>query len=273
MIFIRDDQTPILMTSCVSGAGCSASADPVFHILVWWHNFIIKCIVDTVKNADRWGSVVHVWCVPASHTGKGERPASFSELELLSPLRNSQGMENLGRKHEKENIYIKKKTDSFSFLLPSKSTDSYQNSPGKNCMVGALSWIFLLILKERSGSSLPSLLMHSPASNDTPSMSSDTSRTFRTSTGATAKRQEHWVGMIMAWIFRYFSSQPSRHLNYSSFRLKSDTPMMHAFYHNRTPACTAVCSAASVEWQTFDTVKSHVGKWENVCIATPSFIF
>lgn len=174
---------------------------------------------------------------------------------------------------KKKKKKYKKKPDSFSFLLPSKSTDSYQNSPGKNCMVGALSWIFLLILKERSGSSLPSLLMHSPASNDTPSMSSDTSRTFRTSTGATAKRQERWVGLIMAWIFRYLSSQPSQHLNYSSFRLKSDTLMMHAFYHNRTPACTAVCSAASVEWQTFDTVKSHVGKRENVCIATPSFIF
>lgn len=108
-------------------------------------------------------------------------------------------------------------------------------------MVGALSWIFLLILKERSGSSLPSLLMHSPASNDTPSMSSDTSRTFRTSTGATAKRQERWVGLIMAWIFRYLSSQPSQHLNYSSFRLKSDTLMMHAFYHNRMHSSVLCC--------------------------------
>lgn len=197
----------------------------------------------------------------------------FRALTVVTTEKFTGNGESGKKARKRKYIYIKKKPDSFSFLLPSKSTDSYQNSPGKNCMVGALSWIFLLILKERSGSSLPSLLMHSPASNDTPSMSSDTSRTFRTSTGATAKRQERWVGLIMAWIFRYLSSQPSQHLNYSSFRLKSDTLMMHAFYHNRTPACTAVCSAASVEWQTFDTVKSHVGKRENVCIATPSFIF
>lgn len=133
----------------------------------------------------------------------------FRALTVVTTEKFTGNGESGKKARKRKYIYIKK-TDSFSFLLPSKSTDSYQNSPGKNCMVGALSWIFLLILKERSGSSLPSLLMHSPASNDTPSMSSDTSRTFRTSTGATAKRQEHWVGMIMAWIFRYFSSQPSQ---------------------------------------------------------------
>lgn len=83
-------------------------------------------------------------------------------------------------------------------------TKLYLNLPGKSCLVGALSCIFLLILKERSVSSLPFLLVHRPASNDTPSMFSDSSRTFRTSMTLAAKRQEtvwlrRWVGLIMNW--------------------------------------------------------------------------
>lgn len=66
---------------------------------------------------------------------------------------------------------------------------------GNSCLVGALSWIFLSILNDKSVSSCPSRLTHSPASRDTPSMSSDRSSIFRTSTRSAAKetRGGVWV--------------------------------------------------------------------------------
>lgn len=123
-------------------------------------------------------------------------------------------------------------THNLLYTLSNKPTQSYiKPLPGKSCLVGALSWIFLSILKERSVSSRPSLLVHSPDSNDTPSMSSDRSRTFRTSIGSAAKRQETvWLRGLGGWsIYLYISACSCVwQLNPPSFSAAAEFPAPHS---------------------------------------------
>lgn len=102
--------------------------------------------------------------------------------------------------------------------------------PGKSWLVGALSWIFLSILKERSVSSCPCLLVHSPDSNDTPSMSSDSSRIFRTSMGSAAKRQKQQYGWEDWWVQSAVAQSTSFNV-YCPFRPESD---LHRSLKNHT---------------------------------------
>lgn len=73
----------------------------------------------------------------------------------------------------------------------------YMNIPGKSCFVGALSWIFLSILKAKSVSPLFSRSVQIPASMETPSMSSDSSSIRNRSMGLAVMRdgEENGLGL------------------------------------------------------------------------------
>lgn len=103
------------------------------------------------------------------------------------------------KKKEHTNIRTKSQSDhpvhtcSSLFQSVKRAYISTNILRGNSCLVGALSWIFLSILNERSVSSCPSLLMHSPASKDTPSISSDKSSIFRTSTRSAERKDKQLV--------------------------------------------------------------------------------
>lgn len=135
--------------------------------------------------------VFNLSLVPESHRGRGGRPEHPSWPELLSSRRNLLGMANL------EGWWKRKKTaeqSTVSEVVTCTHLHCYLPHQcsvllGNSCLVGALSWIFLSILNDKSVSSCPSRLTQSPASKDTPSMSSDRSSIFRMSTRSAAKKK------------------------------------------------------------------------------------